>query len=112
MTRSSCSRSANLRSSRSSSVSRLRESSDGVAVVMPGGSPRSPTACGRPVPVLSRPASGGPQLGAEVAQDAAEDPGHLHLGDPDLLADLRLGPVLAEPEVEDAAVPLVEAAYG
>src|SRR6478609_8623673 len=51
------------------------------------------------------------QVGAQPAEDAAQDPRHLHLAHADPLADLVLGEVVHEPQVQHEALPLVEAAH-
>lgn len=51
------------------------------------------------------------QLLPHVVEDAADEPRDLHLADADGLADLRLAPVLEEPQVEDPLVPLVQGAH-
>ena len=48
------------------------------------------------------------ELAAQLDEHPGQDPGHLHLGDADLLGDLRLGLLLEEPEVEDLALALGE----
>src|SRR5213076_1796430 len=45
---------------------------------------------------------------AQPGQRLADEPGDLHLRDADALGDLRLGQILHEAEVQDAAVALVE----
>ena len=43
---------------------------------------------------------------AELGEDPREDPRDLHLGDADLLGDLRLGLLLEEAQVEDLLLAL------
>ena len=52
------------------------------------------------------------ELGAQVLEDPGEQPGHLHLGDADVLGDLLLGPALEEPQLEDPTVTRRELAHG
>jgi len=40
-----------------------------------------------------------------VRDRAPEDPGHLHLGNPDVIRDLRLRHVVDEPERQHLALP-------
>src|SRR3954470_12758083 len=44
----------------------------------------------------------------DLLERAADQPRHVHLRDPDLLRDLRLGQPLEEPQVQDHALALVE----
>ena len=46
--------------------------------------------------------------GQQLAERPSHDPRDLHLGDPEPAADLVLVQVLLEPELEDAALALVE----
>src|SRR5712691_7631386 len=47
-------------------------------------------------------------LVADLLERAADQPRHVHLRDPDLLRDLRLGQALEEAQVQDPALALVE----
>jgi hypothetical protein len=48
----------------------------------------------------------------ELGEDAGEKPGHLHLGDADLLCDLVLGESFEEAQPENEAITLAERAHG
>ena len=45
---------------------------------------------------------------ADLLERAPDQPGDVHLRDPDLLRDLRLGQALEETELEDVPLPLVQ----
>src|ERR1044071_4201262 len=49
-------------------------------------------------------------LVSEFLECPPDQPGNVHLGDPDLDGDLRLGQALDEPELDDPALTLVERA--
>jgi hypothetical protein len=51
------------------------------------------------------------QLCPEIAEDAREQSGHLHLGDPEIVCDLTLGEPVEEAQLEDVAVTLAETTY-
>ena len=48
------------------------------------------------------------QRGAQLVEGPGQQPGDVHLGDADLLGDLRLGHVLEEPEQQDPLLPGVQ----
>src|SRR5437764_8475595 len=50
----------------------------------------------------------GRDLVADLLERAADEPRHVHLRDPDLLRDLRLGEALEEAQVEDLPLAVVE----
>src|SRR3954452_8563727 len=51
------------------------------------------------------------QVLTDVAEDAGEQPGDLHLGDPQVLGDLALGQSLEEPQLQDAPITLTQPSY-
>ena len=53
----------------------------------------------------------GPELLAQVTEDAGQKTGHLHLGHADVVGDLPLGQSLEEPELKDVAVASAQSTY-
>src|SRR5437588_13127288 len=71
----------------------------------PGGWAEPPDRVGAPRARLGRELCGlGLELGAQPGRRRAQDPRYLHLRDADLLADLALGEVLDEAEVQHEPV--------
>ena len=58
----------------------------------------------RRIAVLASAPAGRVREGAKLLERAAQQAGHLHLGDADTLGDLRLGQVLDEAQLQDQAL--------
>src|SRR3954453_13724881 len=79
-------------------------------------STRRTTASGSPPSPPSRDFFSGPlgrwaRLVLQLLDRPSQEPGHVHLGDPEPLADLRLREVAAEAQREDLALALGQAAH-